>query len=178
MSMTRHVVEDVETLKAVTHPLRLRLLGLLRADGPATATELARLLGESSGSTSYHLRQLERYGFITDATEQRSGRERRWQAAHDMTSFPDSLAALPGGRAALEQINQFQLDQLTVGLQAWRELDDPTGFGHSDYKLDLDPNDLRELSEEITALIDRYRERAGSEPVRLHVLALPRSTTP
>jgi len=176
MAMTRHIVEDVATLKAMTHPLRLRLLGLLRTDGPATATELARVVGESSGSTSYHLRQLERYGFVTDAAEQRSGRERLWQAAHELTTLPDRLAALPGGRAALDQLSEFQLGLLTDGVRAWRELEDPDGYGQSDYSLDLDPDDLRRLAEEITALVSRYRGRAGSRPVALHVLALPRTT--
>ena len=59
-------VTEVEALRAIAHPLRARLLGALRHDGPATATELAARFVESSGSTIYHLRQLERYGFIVE----------------------------------------------------------------------------------------------------------------
>src|SRR5690349_10771636 len=49
-------------LRALAHPLRLQLLHLLHAEGPATATQLAHRLGESTGSTSYHLRALHRAG--------------------------------------------------------------------------------------------------------------------
>ncbi|MEV4899315.1 hypothetical protein AB0K48_59350, partial [Nonomuraea sp. NPDC055795] len=43
---------DAAALKALTHPLRIRLLGLLRQDGPATASELAIRTGEPSASTA------------------------------------------------------------------------------------------------------------------------------
>jgi len=76
-------VQDAQLLRAMAHPLRLRLIGALRKDGPATASELARRLGESSGSTSYHLRQLERYGFIEDDRERNGGRERPWRAVDE-----------------------------------------------------------------------------------------------
>ena len=72
------VSDDVAAVRALAHPLRLRLLDLLRFDGPATATLLAGRAGESSGSTSYHLRQLARYGFIEEAPPRR-GRERFWR---------------------------------------------------------------------------------------------------
>lgn len=64
-------------VRALAHPLRLRMLELLR-EGPATATTLARELGESTGATSYHLRALERGGFIEEDTERGTGRERWW----------------------------------------------------------------------------------------------------
>ena len=53
---------------AMAHPLRLEILGLL-VEGPATASMLARRLGESSGSTSYHLRVLARAGAIVEDPE-------------------------------------------------------------------------------------------------------------
>ena len=67
-------VHDPSVLRALAHPLRGRLLGLLRTEGPSTATRLGQQLGESSGATSYHLRQLEAYGFVGEA--RREGRER------------------------------------------------------------------------------------------------------
>jgi DNA-binding transcriptional ArsR family regulator len=51
-------------LKALSHPLRVRLLATLRESGPATATELATLLDTDSASTSYHLRVLAQHGFV------------------------------------------------------------------------------------------------------------------
>ena len=80
-------VTDVRALRALAHPLRNRLLGLLRLHGPSTATLLGEVVGESSGSTSYHLRQLAHYGFVEDAGGLGTGRERWWRARHRMTSW-------------------------------------------------------------------------------------------
>ncbi len=74
-----------EGLRALSHPLRLRIVGMLRIGGPATASSLARTLGLNSGATSYHLRQLATHGFIVEAPDLGNGRERWWRAAHDAT---------------------------------------------------------------------------------------------
>jgi len=42
------IVPDVTALKALAHPVRLRMLGMLRIDGPATATQLAARLGPAA----------------------------------------------------------------------------------------------------------------------------------
>lgn len=66
-----------EALRGLAHPLRARILDELSVQGAATATILAKRLGESSGSTSYHLRQLSRFGFVeTDPAH--TGRRDRW----------------------------------------------------------------------------------------------------
>lgn len=171
MTLIRKTVEDLETLKAVSHPLRLSLLGRLRSGGPATASELGRALGESSGSTSYHLRQLERFGFVGDAEEQPSGRERRWRALHDSTSFPSGLADLDGGREYVDIVRRRQEEHLRSGLEAWTE--HRQGIGHSDYDLRLDPADLEQLLDELHGVIEGYSHRGGSEDVALHLLTLP-----
>ena len=81
---------DARSLRGLAHPLRLQLLGLLRSDGPATATQLAVRTGQSSGATSYHLRQLAAYGFVIEDAERTTGRrERYWRAAHrDLFDLP------------------------------------------------------------------------------------------
>jgi DNA-binding transcriptional ArsR family regulator len=83
--------------RVMAHPLRLRLIELLR-EGPSTASRLARELGESSGSTSYHLRVLARAGLIEDDPDSGRGRERMWRRREDflLVAFePDD----PEGRA-------------------------------------------------------------------------------
>jgi DNA-binding transcriptional ArsR family regulator len=77
-------------LRALAHPLRVQLLQLLHAEGPSTASALARRLGESSGATSYHLRALHRAGMVEEA-EQRNGRERWWQRVRERTLIPNSI---------------------------------------------------------------------------------------
>src|SRR5262245_33640111 len=71
--------DEVRAVRALAHPLRLELLDMLRFDGPSTATLLARRTGESSGATSYHLRQLARYGYVEEAPATGGGRERWWR---------------------------------------------------------------------------------------------------
>ena len=90
-------ISDPQVLRALAHPLRNRLLARLRLDGPATASRLAEQLDESRGATSYHLRQLEHYGFVAEVEGRGTARERWWQALHQQTSWePDELAAQPG----------------------------------------------------------------------------------
>jgi DNA-binding transcriptional ArsR family regulator len=172
MAMITKIVDDLETLKAVSHPLRLRLLGRLRQEGPATASQLGRALGESSGSTSYHLRQLERFGFVGDDDDQPSGRERRWKALHDATTFPSALADLDGGREYVDAVRRRQEEYLRASLEAWTE--PRPGIGHSDYNLRLDPQELQTLQQELHEVLSRYWGRRGSEDVVVHLLTLPR----
>lgn len=87
------VVPDATALKALTHPVRLRMLGLLRVEGPSTATTLAARLKLNTGATSYHLRQLALHGFIEDEPERGSARDRWWRAKHELTSFGTNEAA-------------------------------------------------------------------------------------
>ena len=53
---------EATSLRAYAHPLRLRLIGLLRAEGPMTATQAAARLGDTVPNCSFHLRQLAKYG--------------------------------------------------------------------------------------------------------------------
>jgi DNA-binding transcriptional ArsR family regulator len=75
------VLDDIGSIRAFAHPLRIRMLSMLQQEGPATATVLAQALGESTGATSYHLRQLARYGLIEEVEDRGNGRDRWWQAA-------------------------------------------------------------------------------------------------
>lgn len=79
-------------MRALAHPLRLRILESL-ADAPATASMLARELGESSGATSYHLRALASAGIIIEDLERRKGRERWWQRDPDRIGLISSAPA-------------------------------------------------------------------------------------
>src|SRR3954467_10413411 len=71
---------DPRALRAVAHPVRLELIGLLRREGPLTATAAGALIGESPANCSFHLRQLAKYGLVEEAGGGR-GRERPWRGA-------------------------------------------------------------------------------------------------
>src|SRR2546423_11325721 len=71
-------LRDPRALRAMAHPVRLRLMEELLIRGPATATELAERVGENPANCSWHLRQLAKYGFVEEAGGG-TGRQRPWQ---------------------------------------------------------------------------------------------------
>lgn len=78
----RAPVDATTYLRALAHPLRLRMLSLLTG-APMSAAELARELGGTHANASYHLRQLLLAGLV-ELDEQRmvrGGRERRYRTA-------------------------------------------------------------------------------------------------
>jgi len=91
-------------MRALAHPLRLRMLSLLTG-GPSSAAVVSRELGVSQANASYHLRQLLAAGLIVDAGEVavRGGRARMYRHDPESTASPDTGQARPaaGGRAAV-----------------------------------------------------------------------------
>jgi DNA-binding transcriptional ArsR family regulator len=178
--MREYDVTDPEALRALAHPLRGRLLAALRVDGPATASMLARRYGESSGATSYHLRQLARYGFVEDDASRSGGRERWWRASHDLTSWSPSVFA--GGDAGeAEAHRQFArrvgadyarwlagwIDELGEWSPEWQD-----AWELSDIHMRLTPAQLKALSAELLETIMRYHAAgpAGEDAERVAVL--------
>ncbi|MEV6161270.1 winged helix-turn-helix domain-containing protein [Streptomyces sp. NPDC052052] len=70
-------------LRALAHPLRLRMLTLMWP-GPMSAAELSRELDISHALASRHLRNLDAVGLVELAEERtrRGGRERRYRTVH------------------------------------------------------------------------------------------------
>jgi DNA-binding transcriptional ArsR family regulator len=161
---------DGPSLRVLAHPLRVRIVGSLRTEGPATATGLAARLGESSGLTSYHLRVLAEAGFVEpDPDQPVSGRERWWKAAHDMTSWrPDEVGDDPDARATEQWLVSTTARQGMEWLDEWlrrRPLADPAWVAVSetdDYFLDLSPAELGALLDELNAVIRRRLEAPAS----------------
>jgi DNA-binding transcriptional ArsR family regulator len=156
-------VTDVRALRALSHPLRNRLLGLLRVHGPATASQLGRLVGESSGSTSYHLRQLAAYGFVEEVAGRGSARERWWRARHRMTSWQGAdLVEQEGGREVQEEMTRLQIGLHARVLDAWhtqKEALDPAwtaAASINDVGLRLRPDQARALADEIGVVLTRW----------------------
>ncbi|MCC2593534.1 winged helix-turn-helix domain-containing protein [Tessaracoccus sp. OS52] len=79
MNADQLIVHEPERIRALAHPLRLQLLDLLTEHDELTATQCAEFTGESVASCSFHLRTLEKYGYIERA--QSRGRERPWRRA-------------------------------------------------------------------------------------------------
>jgi len=168
------IVPTAEQLRALTHPIRLRLLGLLRADGPQTSAELARRTGLNTGATSYHLRMLASHGFIEDAPGLGTARERHWRAVHLLTSVPETPAAAPAdasgsARPTLDEraaYIQAVVTQETRAMQSaaeeWQELPEQwrSATLFDDVLLRLSADQAREvadrLQETLRDLLDAY----------------------
>lgn len=96
-------VLDIGALRALSHPLRVRIFDILEQEGPQTASTLADLLGESSGATSYHLRALARHDLIHEVVGERGGRERWWERrAGGIVYDSRAVQGSPAGEAALQ----------------------------------------------------------------------------
>src|SRR4051812_22761685 len=156
-------VTDVRALRALAHPLRNRLLGRLRLNGPATASRLARDVGESSGSTSYHLRQLAAYGFVEEVEGQGTARERWWRARHRMTSWQAAdLLRQEGGAEVQDEMTRLQIDQQARVLDAWHTRKRELGLeweavaSLNDHGMRLRPEEARQLADELTAVLERW----------------------
>ncbi|HTZ43759.1 MAG TPA: winged helix-turn-helix domain-containing protein [Jatrophihabitans sp.] len=166
----RDAVTDAADLQALAHPLRIRLLGLLRRDGASTASRLAERLDVSSGLTSYHLRQLAAAGFIREADRPGSGRERWWQASqrstHVLSPAADDAEA---GAVTTEFLNavvevnfanaRAYLAEEDRWSPEWREV---TSF--NDMLLALTPAEADRLQLELARVIAKYpRHESGAE---------------
>lgn len=98
-------VLDAGALRALSHPLRVRIFDLLASEGPQTASTLADILGESSGATSYHLRALARHDLIREVAGERSGRERWWERPEGGVVYDSrAVEGSPAGEAALQVV--------------------------------------------------------------------------
>ncbi|WP_108718370.1 helix-turn-helix domain-containing protein [Miniimonas sp. S16] len=173
-----------EALKAFAHPLRMALYSELQRRGSATASSLARALGESSGQTSYHLRQLERHGFVEDDPDAASGgRERWWRAVGFDMSSPELLrdpATEGAARALLHQVIAERAGALTAWANALKgDLDGTSGLLSSG-TLVITPSEIEELGAELVEVVERYTDRARDRTppadavrVRTHVDVFP-----
>jgi DNA-binding transcriptional ArsR family regulator len=163
-------VTDVRALRALAHPLRSRLLAQLRLHGPATASQLGRTVGESSGSTSYHLRQLAAYGFVEEVEGQGTARERWWRARHRLTSWQAAdIEAQEGGAEVEDELVRIQLEVRGRVLRAWQEQRQELGAAWTaaaslnDHVLRLRPDQARALADELNAVLARWMDEHPSD---------------
>ncbi|MFJ8105325.1 ArsR/SmtB family transcription factor [Streptomyces sp. NPDC096132] len=184
-------ITDLGTLKALAHPLRMKLYRGLSIARVATASQLAEQVDEAVSLVSYHLRKLAELGLIEEAEPQSAdGRERWWQPASDGLSIRDedfrdapekAAAHTAASRLFFEQRADMYrrfLDERTHWGEAWN-----TAAESSESNLRLTPAELTDLNRELLALIRRYEERGraadatgdteGRENVSLHTYAFP-----
>lgn len=178
---------DAGALRALAHPLRVKIYDILSQYGPQTASMLATRLGESSGSTSYHLRALAKHDLIREVEGRGTARERWWERPLGGVSFwnPD-VTKTPSGRAAtqivMSEFFRHRQEQLLDYVDAG--LDEPDDLWHeagmiSTASAFLTAEQAREISLKIQAIVnetvDVYRHQTGDgvRPVTIRTDLFP-----
>jgi DNA-binding transcriptional ArsR family regulator len=176
------VTPSPKALRALSHPTRLRMLGLLRREGPATATTLAARVGVNTGAASYHLRQLAEHGFIEEDAERGTARDRWWRAVHQTTRI-DTAEVAPEERDVLDaylqtvavthaQTLQAAMEEQAVLPEEWRNASTV-----SDYHVRLSPAAARRLLTRLDELLSdvaaEESDDAADVVVQLHAFPRP-----
>ncbi|WP_329057149.1 helix-turn-helix domain-containing protein [Streptomyces sp. NBC_01453] len=179
-------LSDLSALKALAQPRRQQILQHLTLHGPATSAMLARDLGMNTGATSYHLRELARYGFTEESSTQgRSvgGRERWWRAVPGDRRFPPRSRQNPETRLVMDELNHLsyaadlelfeRLQRQGQDLGEWAD-----AFPYSRGTIRLTLPELRAFFEEFIDLLNRYKRPDSETPdgartVLTRLLAFP-----
>jgi DNA-binding transcriptional ArsR family regulator len=179
---------DLASLKALAHPLRVQILETLSRYGAQTACGLAELLDESSGSTSYHLRQLAKHDFVHEVEGKGTARERWWErsAGYIQIASPEFSDDPMSSEAQRLISREFEHNRATALADymncdpqrlppEWR---DAGAITTSNIRLTAEQ--LNELSAELEAVARRIiselraeGEHEGARPVQIHLNAFP-----
>jgi DNA-binding transcriptional ArsR family regulator len=190
-STGRRVVTDVAALRALAHPERSAILKLLMSGRSRTATECAAVVGASPSACSYHLRELERFGFV-ERDDAAAGavdrRTRRWRAAAVGFALgpvrqSDASPAERAVHAAVTGADLVENDRLAREFVA--RIDDlpppwQDAATFATYELHLTPDELEGLSRAIDDLLRPHRagvkdgDESASRTVHVVFHAFPR----
>ena len=187
----RRVVNDPLALRALAHPLRLKLHALVGREGAITAADAARQLGVSQALASHHLRQLAKYGFVEPA-DAGDNRERPWRVTATSQEFDAADSA--EGQESIEMLERFLLDSTATQFADWQQRrgdEDPRWAQHtgiSDNLVYLTLDEMAELHRAWDALItplvrrrplgDTDKRPAGAVPVDVTLIVAPLRATP
>ena len=177
------VLVDPRAIKALAHPARLTVLDALNDGSELTATECAEAAGVSPSAMSYHLRALEKWGFVERAGNSQDGRERPWRSVPGgwrVDSMPDRAAA-----AATSALLSTMFQRLNAEFARWneRESEQPAEWRDAAILQSraawLTAEEAKELVELYESFLDARRDRtakdhpAGARRVRAANVVVP-----
>ena len=178
---------DLVALRALAHPLRVEILDTLSTYGSFTASGLAERLGESSGATSYHLRQLEKHGFVREVEGRGTTRERWWERSPGAINVgsEDAVKTAAGRSAATMIFRQMRYNQerlLTDFVERSHDELTPEWLDNSTittFNTRLTPSQMREFVTAVMKLADQYvvpnkdQRVPNSRPIMVNFNAFP-----
>jgi DNA-binding transcriptional ArsR family regulator len=180
-------ITDARVLAAMAHPLRRRLMDVLRVHGPATASVLAERTEQNVGNVSHHMRALAEVGLVEEAPELAKDRRERWWrlVARSLRWSGEALSDDPADEAVAQAVQSLTLERHTGHVRAWfaagDEERDPwraTAFT-SEKWLHLTADELGELAGEMADVLSRWIGRQPAddgehrEPVLVFTYAIP-----
>ncbi|MGC4750626.1 ArsR/SmtB family transcription factor [Micromonospora sp. DT201] len=180
-------ITDSRVLAAMAHPLRRRLMDVLKVHGPSTVGLLADRTDQAPANVSHHLKVLAAADLVTEAPElARDRRERWWRLVTRALRWTNTdFDADPAARAVADAATSLNLDRHVALARAWHAADeseqstwDDAPFS-TDHWLRLTPDELAELSREMIDLLRRWANRdlsaddADRRPVFVFVHGVP-----
>lgn len=165
------VISDPQAIRALAHEARLEVLEeLFASQSTRTATELASRCNLTPSAMSYHLRALEKYGYVERAANEGDGRERRWKAAGDQLV----VGSLSGSSAAKNAFLNVQLNAFRERLSAEierRDIERKAGIEPAPGRAPvlttgmvfLKEDQREEFVQRVYALVDEYEALAVPE---------------
>lgn len=160
--------------KALGNPVRRDILAYLGKHGEANSTSVAKALGESTGTTSYHLRRLADLNLIAEIEERSTGRERWWKAVSKDIYTPPGLALEPDEREAALQLGALKMSHdLGLVTRAYAGYDSAEGWNQI-YRagLHLTKEQIASFVEEYQNLVWKYVTEPGKHPEGARAVAV------
>jgi DNA-binding transcriptional ArsR family regulator len=160
-------ITDSKVLAAMSHPLRRRLMDVLKVYGPSTATAVAGRTGQTVANVSHHLRVLDNAGLIEEAPElARTRRERWWRLVSSALKWSEvDFAHDPAGAVIADAALSLNLEHHVNLVRAWWAAGDEARAHWQDTSFSTDkwvhvtPDELAELSTQMIDLLERWAAR-------------------
>lgn len=161
-------IDDPRYVKALAHPLRVRILAILE-ERPASPVELSRMLGANLGVVSYHVRTLFDLGLLklVRTTQRRGAIEHHYRAkerprvSDDAWASTSTVAKQAFINATVDQMFQYVKQSAAIG-----GFDRPEAHA-SRTALMLDEKGWKELTQAATKFLERVRKIEESAGARL-----------
>ncbi|HZE39562.1 MAG TPA: helix-turn-helix domain-containing protein [Stackebrandtia sp.] len=160
------IAHTSDTLKALSSPLRRSILRQLGTHGPATSTTIGQALGENTGTTSYHLRQLAAAGLIAEIPERAKGRERWWRTVPADRRTPPRASMSDEDKTVHDELERARIAEDYATISA--ALADRDALGEwlqgSRGRAFMTLDQLRSFHEDYLKLLRRYGKDADGAP--------------
>ena len=180
-------ITDAKVLAALAHPLRRRLLDVLRVHGPATASSLAERTDQHVGNVSHHIRALAEVGLVEEAPELAKDRRERWWrlVARSLRWSGEAMSDDPAEEAIAQAVQSLTIDRHSQHVRAWFSATDEerepwrqTAFAIESW-LHLTAEELGELAGQIDEVLRSWKGRQATddgrprEPVLFFTYGIP-----